>query len=366
MSKHKKKKNTGRTVLIVLLALVIIAVIAAFAIFNKIKNFDESVDASSTKVVDFEIPKGASTQKIANLLAEAGLIENPTIFKFKAKFNNLDGKFQAGEYELSPSMGMAEIMTKIQDGRRETVRFTIKEGLSIKQIAAVLEEQGLCTKADFYKSLEEDEFDYWFVPLLEEKFEEPTGEVSKRANRFEGFLYPETYEVYVGASARNIINKMLGQFDKVFGDDLKTAFEKQDLSLQEILTIASLIEREIVVDEERPLCSSVIYNRLNTNATAHKLQIDATVLYCLGNPEGKVRVLYKDLEIDNPYNTYAYAGLPPGPICCPGLPCIEAALNPADTDYLYYVVSNKDKSTHKFTKSYNEHVSNSNDYKNSL
>ncbi len=362
MSRQNKKKNTGRTVLIVLLALVIIAVIAAFTIFNKIKNYDKSADASSTKVIDFVIPKGASTQKIADLLADAGLIDNPAIFKFKAKLNDLDGKFQAGEYELSPSMGMVEIMNKIQDGRRETVRFTIKEGLSLRQIAGSLEEQGICSRTDFYKSLEEDEFDYWFVPLLKEAYSDPTGEVSKKANRFEGFLFPDTYEIYVGASARNIINKMLGQFDLLFGDDLKNALDKNNVSIQEALTIASLIEREIVVDSERALCSSVIYNRLNSNSTGKMLQFCSTVLYSLGNPEGKNRLLYKDLEVDSPYNTYKNPGLPPGPICCPGKACIEAALNPADTDYLYFVVKKSGSNEHNFSGNYSDHAAYRDDY----
>jgi len=360
-----KKKNTGRTVLIALLALVLLLAIAAVIVVNSIKNYDKPKDSSYTGTVDFVIPQGASTTKIGMLLENAGIIDNANVFKLKSKLNKLDGKFQAGEYELSPSMGMNEIMRIIQDGKRETVKFTVKEGLNIRQIATLLENQGLCSKLDFYKSLEEDNFDYWFVPLLEEKYGDPTGEVSAKANRFEGFLYPDTYEIYKGASARNIINKMLGQFDKVFSDDLKKKMEDKGLSIQEALSVAALIEKEIKLESERALCASVIYNRLNGNATGKLLQMDASIQYMLGNDENH-RVLYKDLEIDNPYNTYKYPGLTPGPICSPGKSCIEAALNPADTNYLYYVVSTKGDGSHKFTASYSQHQQNAEAYHNSL
>ena len=363
--RQNKKKNTGRTVLAALLALVLIAGIAAFIGINAIKNYDKPKDSSFKGTVDFVIPQGASTTKIGVLLEKAGIIENSNIFKLKSKLNKLDGKFQAGEYELSPSMGMNEIMRIIQDGKRETVKFTVKEGLNIRQIANLLESQGLCNKADFYKSLEEDTFDYWFVPLLEEKYADPTGEVSSKANRFEGFLYPDTYEIYKGASARNIINKMLGQFDKVFTDELKTKMDEKGLNIQEVLSIAALIEKEIKLEKERPLCASVIYNRLNGNSTGKLLQMDASIQYMLGNDENH-RVLYRDLKIDNPYNTYMYPGLTPGPICCPGKSCIEAALNPADTNYLYYVVSTKGDGSHNFTASYSQHQQNADDYHNSL
>jgi len=362
MRQDNNKNKAGRTVLFVLLALVLIAGIAVFAGYTAVKNFDKAYDNTSKKVVDFVIPKGSSTTKIGKLLEEAGLIKSADIFKFKTKFNNLDGKYQAGEYELSPSMTMSEIMTKIQDGHRETTTFTIKEGLSLHQIADSLSEQNICTKEDFYKSLEEDEFDFWFIDELSVGEPDPSGEVSAKANRFEGFLFPDTYEVYVGCSARSVIKKMLSEFDKVFTDDLKAKLTEKNLTLKEAMTIASLIEREIVLDEERALCSSVIYNRLSSSATGGKLQFCSTVLYCLGNPEGKTRVLYKDLEIDNPYNTYKNQGLPPGPICCPGKACIEAALNPADTKYLYFVVNSNGKGGHKFSSNYSDHAAYSDEY----
>ena len=366
MSKHNNKSNSGRTALFVLLALILVAAVAAFVVYSYIKNYDKPVNAENTKEIDIVVPSGSSTTSIAKLLEKNGIIANADIFKLKAKLNKLDGKFQAGEYTLTQAMGMNEIMTQLQNAKRETVRFTIKEGLSLRQIGESLEKQGICTKADFLKSLEEDDFDFWFVKELTADQPDPTGQVSAQANRLEGFLFPDTYEVYVGSSARTVIKKMLAQFDKVFGAELKAKLAERKMTLKEAMTVASLIEREIVLDSERPLCASVIYNRLNGNATGKKLQFCSTILYCLGNPEGKTRVLFKDLETDNPYNTYKNPGLPPGPICCPGKACIEAALNPAETKYLYFVVNSNGKGGHKFSSNYSDHTAYSEEYLNTI
>ncbi len=359
---NNKKKRSGRTALTVLLALVLICAITIFVGYNKFKNLNDAVNPDSEETLDFIVPKGSSTAKIAKLLKEAGLIDDINIFKIKSRICKYDGKYQAGEYELSPSMGINDIMLKLQDGKREIVKFTIKEGLTIRQVAAALDEQGIVSKEDFYKSLENDSFDYWFVSELKERYPDPTGEVSAKANRFEGFLFPNTYEVYKGASARNVIDKMLAQFDKVFTEEMNSRMKEKGFSLNEIVAIASIIEKEIQIDSERALCSSVIYNRLNSNATGRKLGMCSTVLYCLGNPEGKTGVLFKDLETDSPYNTYKYAGLPPAPICSPGEACLEAALNPADTNYLYFVVNSEGNGTHHFTDNYGEHIYHSDEY----
>lgn len=362
MHEDNKKKHTGRTALILLLALVLICAVTLFAGYKKFKSLNGAVDPASMETLEFTVPKGSGTAKIATLLKDAGLIDNINVFKIKSRICKYDGKYQAGVYELSPSMGLNDIMIALQDAKRETVKFTIKEGLTLRQIAAALEEQGIVSKEDFYKSLENDSFDYRFVSELKERYPDPSGELSAKANRFEGFLFPNTYEVYKGASAGNVVNKMLAEFDEIFTETMKSRMKEKGLSLNELVSIASIIEKEIQVDSERALCASVIYNRLNSNATGRKLEMCSSVLYCLGNPEGKTRVLYKDLEIDSPYNTYKYPGLPPAPICSPGKACLEAALNPADTNYLYFVVNSEEDGTHRFTASYKEHVYYSDEY----
>lgn len=362
--RHNKKKKTGRTALIVLLALVLLFGISAVGSYFLFKNYDKPFDAASTKTVDFVVPSGASTIKIASLLEQEGLIKDDLIFRLKSKLNGLDGKFQAGEYELSPSMGMNEIMEKLQDGKRETQKITIKEGWSLVDIATYLDSNGIVTKEEFYNSLEQDEFDQWFVKELKETAPDPTGVLTAKGNRFEGFLFPDTYEIYVGSSARSIINKMLNQFDKKFDDELKAKLEGSKYSLQEVIAIASIIEGETVIDKERALVSSVIYNRLESNVTGKKLQMCSTVLYSIGYH--KSRVLFSDLEVDSPYNTYKYAGLPAGPINNPGIACIKAALNPADTNYYYFVVNSKGDGSHKFSNSYYDHAKNATEYQRTL
>lgn len=362
--RYNKKKKTGRTALKVLLALVLIIAICVVGGYNYIKNYDKAVDPGVELAVAFEVPKGASTTKIAKLLKDAGLINNDTIFKLKSRFNGLDGKYQAGEYTLSPSMSMSMIMQALQDAKRETQRITIKEGWTLVHIAQYLEEQGIVSQDEFYKSLENDTFDQKFVKELKDTAADPTGHLTAHGNRFEGFLFPETYDIYVGSNAKAIIDKMLNQFEKVFDDTLRNQMKEKGLSLQETIAIASLIEGETQRDEERPLVSSVIYNRLNGNATSGKLQFCSSILYALGHH--KDRVLYSDLEVKSPYNTYVNPGLPVGPINSPGLACIKAALNPADTDYLYFVVSTKGDGSHNFTSKYSEHTQNAGLYQGTL
>ncbi|MDO5331484.1 MAG: endolytic transglycosylase MltG [Bacillota bacterium] len=362
--RSKQKKKTGRTAFKVLLALVLIIAICIIGGYNYVKNYESTVDPMSDEFVSFEVPKGASTTRIAKLLKEAGLIKNDTLFKYKSKFCKLDGKYQAGEYELSPAMNTSEIMAALQDAKRETTRITIKEGWSLIQIANYLEEQGVVKADDFYKSLENDNFDQNFVSDLKDTAPDPTGHLTAHGNRLEGFLFPETYDIYVGSSAKAIINKMLNQFEKVFDEELQKKLKENNLSLQEAITIASLIEGETQLDKERSLVSSVIYNRLNGNATGKKLQFCSSILYALGYH--KDRVLYADLEIESPYNTYINPGLPAGPINSPGLACIKAALNPANTDYLYFVVSTKGDGSHNFTSKYTEHEQNAAQYQGTL
>jgi len=362
--RYNKKKKSGRTALVVLLALVLIIGISAVGAYITLKNYDKPFDAASTKTVDFVVPSGASTIKIASLLEKEGLIKDDMIFRIKSKLNGLDGKFQAGEYELGAYMGMNEIMTKLQDGKRETRKITIKEGWSLMDIANYLDENKIVTKEEFINSLENDEFDQWFVKELKETAPDPTGNLSAKANKYEGFLFPDTYEIYVGCSARSIINKLLSQFEKVFDTDLQAKLETNKVTLQEAIAIASIIEGETVIDSERPKVASVIYNRLNSNVTGRKLQMCSTVLYAIGYH--KNRVLYSDLEVDSPYNTYKYAGLPVGPINNPGLACIKAALNPADTNYYYFVVNSKGDGSHKFSNSYYDHAQNAADYQRTI
>ena len=224
---------------------------------------------------------------------------------------------------------------------KNTITVTIPEGYSIEKIVDKLCESGLSVRMD-YESALKDDYDYEFLDMID-----PPDDCFYR---LEGFLFPSTYEFYADASAHEIIDRMLGEFEKQY----KTVSSSYD-NLFEIITKASLIEREAKVDADRAKIAGVIENRLNADML---LQIDATVIYAISQGKYDIdRVLYEDLEYDSPYNTYKYKGLPIGPIACPGIDSIKAAVNPEKHDYYYYRVdTSKNDGSHIFTQTYDEHV----------
>ena len=346
----KKKSGFGLFVLILLIVFALIYIITS-KVYTDYKNYNAVLDPQNDAYIAVTIPPGSTTTGIAEILYDSGVIPDAKKFKLKSRLNGLDGTFQAGDYQFSPSMSTEEIMELLQNGRRAEVSFTIPEGYTVKDTAEKLAEEGMIASADeFYAACEEDWEDmFWFLEGIDVP-EDPSGTVSAKANRLEGFLYPETYRVPVGASAHDIVERMLDQFNAVFTPLWNDAGGTEGgtvngLTVQEMMTLASLVERESKAATDRDKIASVIYNRLNIGM---KLQIDATVLYALG--EWKDRVLYSDLEVDSPYNTYRYAGLPVGPIASAGKASIEAAINPATTDYIYYVLKGDGSGEHNFAE----------------
>lgn len=344
--RRKKKKGNG-------LLIAVIVIIAGIAIgaggFSVIMgDADKALDPDSTAMIIVEVPNGSTTTKIGTILVEQGIIDNADSFKLQSKMKGMDGKYKAGEYTLSPAMTMTEIMDILVTGNVNTVRFTIPEGLMVSEVADKLAEEGLINRDMFMKEIESGDFNYKFLK------DAPSGEL-----RLEGYLYPNTYDVFTTASEHDIIDRLLRQLDTVFTDEMYARAEELGMDLNEVMTIASLIERETMVDSERAKVASVIYNRLDIGM---KLQIDATVQYALG--EQKQFLTYKDLEVESPYNTYQIAGLPPGPICSPGEASIKAALYPEDTDYIYYVLSAAKDGTHKFAKTGDQFLKYKQEYKN--
>jgi UPF0755 protein len=351
MAGKREKKKKGGFGLVVLILLIIFALIYIIAskVYTDYKNYDVAKDPGNTEMISVSIPSGSTTTSIAETLYEYGVIPDVKRFKLKSRLNGLDGTFQAGDYQFSPSMTTSEIMELLQNGRKAEVSFTIPEGYTVKDTAEKLVEEGMIADPEeFYEACEED-WDYWFLEGVT-NYADPSGTVSAKANRLEGFLYPETYRVPVGATAHDIVERMLNQFDAVFTPLWEEAGGTQGskvngLSLHEMVTLASLVERESKAETDRDKIASVIYNRLDIGM---KLQIDATVLYALG--EWKDRVLYSDLEVDSPYNTYRYEGLPAGPIASSGKASLEAALNPASTNYIYYVLKGDGSGEHNFAE----------------
>jgi UPF0755 protein len=293
--------------------------------------FSTSVSAEPGQPVQIEIPKGTGSADISVLLANSGVVANPNMFRLKLRTSATSGTLKAGTYDLTTGMDYDVVIAQLREGPPiQYVTVTIPEGYTIEQTAKRVEERAGISSVEFLDLAKTGarRFEYPFLKDI------PSGSL-------EGYLFPKTYRVRVGSSARDVIDLMLRQFAKeTSGLDLSLAAER-GLTLRDVVIIGSMIERETRVQSDRPLVSSVIYNRL---AKGMLLEIDATVQYVVGN---KPRLLYSDLRVESPYNTYRNRGLPPGPIASPGAPSLEAASAPAQTGYLYYVLTAKDGS-HSF------------------
>ncbi|MDU4696739.1 MAG: endolytic transglycosylase MltG [Paenibacillus sp.] len=302
--------------------------------------------------VKFTIEPGTGTAGIAELLENEGLIKNSFLFVSYLKWKSEGSRFQAGVYEMKPGVTYDEIIAKLNSGdvvKAEMIRFTIPEGFSVKQMADKLAEEGLADKEVFLQLAKD-------ASGLDNELLTQIPADAQLTYRLEGYLFPETYELKKGSTERDIIARMLQETGaRIAGiPDFEQKLQARGLTLSELMTVASLVEREVVVDAERPMVAGVIYNRLKDGM---KLEIDATVQYVLDKP--KERLLNSDLRsVDSPYNTYLYEGLPPGPIAAPSLKSIEAALAPKASEYLFYVTKKDGSGEHLFAKTYKEHLKN--------
>ena len=281
-------------------------------------------------------------EDVVETLQEKGLIEYKFLFKLFAGITGYDEHVSMGTYTLNNDMDYRALLANmsIKSATRAEIQVTIPEGYTVEQIFKLLEEKGVATVEDL--NAEAAEHDYAFSFLREIELGDPA--------RLEGYLYPDTYTFYTPHSPLYAINKLLVNFDARFTDEMREEVAASGKTIQEILTVASLIEKETDGTDHKKI-ASVIYNRLNTNGeTAGFLQIDATLAYLNG---GKVPT-DADKQIDSPYNTYKYKGLPPAPICNPGMDSIQAAMHPDSTGYFYYALG--DDGVHHFNKTYNDHL----------
>jgi UPF0755 protein len=309
------------------------------------------VDPNDKSLVQVEIPDGYGLEEIAAALEDNGVIKSARFFILRSTIERAGSKYKAGAYEFSKSMSADDIMGMLVEGiKREAVKFTVPEGLTLTQTAAILVEDGLMTEDEFWNEVENGQYDYRFLEGA------PAGR-----ERLEGFLYPETYEIYKDEGAHAVVDMMLGQFGKLFTDEDYARAEEMGYSVREIVTIASLIERETAVPGERAVVSRVIYNRIEDDMN---LQIDAAIQYILGTP--REQLTNDDLEIDSPYNLYKYKGLPPGPICSPRKDSVDAALYPDENGYIYYVLDPALNGMHRFSEGYDEFLSNKAAYQEAL
>ncbi|MBR5535700.1 MAG: endolytic transglycosylase MltG [Clostridia bacterium] len=338
MAKRKRKNK---------IPIIFIALCLAIVIILGIPYIKELVATTSHEgeTVTVEIPMGASTENIGQILKENKLIKSVTIFKVRAKLSDNGSKMNYGTFNLNDGMCIPDIINTLAGtyAYRPTVMFTVPEGFSVQQIAARAESLGLCSKGEFLEALKDD-YNYGFIRDIPRK--------DGVHYRLQGFLYPETYEFYADSTAYEIIDRMLHQFEKET-KDIKIPDGK---SLYEVVTVASMLEREALLDVEMPRIAGVIYNRLEKGM---RLQVDATVQYVVSEGEYNInRVTYSDLEAESPYNTYRISSLPVGPISNVSVMGIKAALNPEKHDYLYYHTdTDKNDGSHIFTKTYKEHLS---------
>ncbi|WP_233531678.1 endolytic transglycosylase MltG [Paenibacillus alkalitolerans] len=307
-----------------------------------------------------EIPEGTHSQGIADILEEERIIRNGKIFSYYLKYKGFGSDFQAGIYEMKPGMPIADIIRQLSSGetvKEEVIRITVPEGFTAARIIDLLaEEHGFSRDAlagliRSRKAVEE----------AQEEADKPVWAATVPDNpdykyMMEGYLFPETYELPKDAAPEHVVRRMLLELDnkvKQLPEGWEERLTELGISFHKMLTIASLIEREVTVDKERAIVAGVIYNRLQRNMP---LQLDATVQYLFDKQ--KDRLFEKDLQIESPYNTYRNNGLPPGPIASPGLKSIEAALYPEETKYLYYVTKKDGSGEHYFAETYEQHLKN--------
>ncbi len=335
-----------KKILVILVLFVVI--FASGGIYFKSRS--GAYDVNEEKKVVVNIPSGSGTDSIADILSDAKLIKNKLVFKINVKMSGKASQFKAGEYQFDQSYTNGEIIDDIAAGKiyHSGPKVTVKEGATSIEIIDELVKKNLGTKENYEKLINNpDEFRDKYEFLKD-----------KNIKSLEGFLYPSTYFCTEGESEREVISRMLNKFDEMYKYKIKPEMDKhKDLNFYDVMKMASIIEKEAVVDKDRPLISSVFYNRL---AKDMPLQSDATIQYAF--KERKKVVTYEDLKIESPYNSYKYKGLPPTPIANPSWKSIEAAINPAKTDYLYFVAKT-DGGENNYAKTYEEHLKNEKRYK---
>lgn len=291
---------------------------------------------SKSKKIEVYISEGSSAADISKMLEKEGVVRNARILAAYLSYKRVADKLKVGHYVFPQVTSVSEVKNILLKGPLMTSKWvTVPEGFSIKRIAERIDGKGKLSQEEFLELTSSPKnYDYEFL--------------GDRVESLEGYLFPQTYKIELNTTNEEFIKMMLDEFKTQFQVVDLNRMKAKGLTIHQLITIASLIERETKVPSERELVSSVIYNRLERGMP---LQIDATVQYAL--PEWKDRLLYSDLKVNSPYNTYKNKGLPPGPICNPGIDSIKAALYPAQTRYLYYVLKD-DFGSHHFSSSYDD------------
>ena len=299
-------------------------------------------------VVFVTVEEGESAERIGEKLEDADVIDSARLFRTLAALMGVEDDLAAGEYEFFTGETALTAVQRISRGETRALRVTIREGLRREEVALEFQEENVVPADAFLQALGEP-YEASFL-----------GEIPEGAG-LEGYLFPATYDFALNATPHDVVQRMLQAFDERYQNEIQRRMENTTLTLHEVVTLASIVEREAVIAEERPVIASVFLNRLEQGI---KLDADPTVQYVLGSDPASVAehgfwkqgLTVSDLQIDNPYNTYVHTGLPPGPIANPGLDSILAVLEPAETNYLYFVA--RPDGSHVFAETFEEHQQN--------
>ena len=337
-SSSKKNQSAGvNTVMSIVKAIVYIIFVIVVSVFLAVAIIKVGNDVfafvKSDEPIEITIPENATTEDISDILADNDVIEYPEVFKLFAKFKKYDNNYVAGDYTVTPSMNYEALVLEFKPKSvAGTIDITIPEGYTTDEIIDLFVSSGIGTREGFVDVIQNGEFDYWFVDLLNEDTANPS-----RIYRLDGYLFPDTYQFYLASSEWTIVNKLLRRFSQIFTREYREQCEALGYTVDEIVTLASIIEKEAASPSEFFLVSSVFHNRMNASWAFPRLESDATVVYAIEHETGERNV---DLYYDTPYNTYKYEGFPPGPISNPSASAMLAALSPLDTNYYYFISNN--------------------------
>ncbi len=331
----------------------VLAISGILSYFVVVGGLDYTGLNRSEQVVDVVVPEGSSTRSITDLLYEKGLLAEPFVFRMYAKLTGADGKWQPGEFSLSPNMGYKLLIQSLQATKaRDTVTVLIPEGFTIDKIAKRLEEKKVCTAAEFYRAISEVDYskDY---PFLKES-QKQSG-YNSRFYKLEGFLFPDTYQFYENCSGETVVRKLLDNFENRLDTTIRSAMSARGVSMDELVILASIVQGEAATREDMQKVSRVLYNRLSNTAAYPKLQCDSTRDYItklVGTSGAQDAILA--------YDTYQKDGLPVGAINNPGLDAIRAVLIPSEDKNVmgcYFFATDYDTGKTYFSKTYEQHVS---------
>ncbi len=331
-ARKKKGMSAGKLVFLILVFLMT-SVLFAYVIMTGPRNPEDE------EYIAVTVPEGTSADSIGQQLEYSGVVNSGLAFSLYSRIHGLSSGYKAGTYSLQRSMSVGEIAGIIASGKTNNQKFVVIEGYQEYETGAKLAAEGIVDETKFRDIIEKKDFtgDYDFL-----------SDAQQGEHRLEGYLFPNTYELPLGSTEEDVVRTLLDGFDAAFTQDLRDRAAERNLTINQAVIIASIIERETADDGDRARIASVIYNRLEKKMA---LQMCSTVNYAmsLDGIDKKLDLTNVDTGYNSPYNTYLHKGLPPGPICSPGLKSIEAALYPADTDYLYFVLDDSLDGKSKFS-----------------